>query len=676
MTDAVTHLFRQTVVVVDLEGVVADVTGAPIPLVAGQDITEVTPDGEGLRRLLGEVVRMSVPIPIRIEIAAVVATGVAHRLGPDRVALLVDTAGAERFGELDRQIGRLNTALRERDGALRSLRETNRVLSDLTTRYQSLVDPSPNPIVLLDDELRIVAFNPAADAVCGLSEFEHGTACEAVLGGDLAEVIAEAATTGRHLTLRGVVLDHGDGGRWFDITISPIPSGGVHLVAADVSDRVAYEKRLATLATTDALTGLGNRSMLADRVRHGLRRMARSGGGIAVVAIDIDHFQLINDIHGHSAGDLMLVRLARRLESFLRGVDTVCRVGGDEFVVVITDVPDHARAEVVVQRIHERLIDGTKPGSGIAPSMSIGYAWIDDSDVTVHQAVSRAEAALAQSKRIGRNRVTRHDPALHAWPFRSEGELLGALQHALGRNEFELHYQPITDADGLPRAIEALLRWRHPELGLLMPSSFVDRLVDSGMIAPVGRWVIEEACRQLSAWHRSGAVASDIPVHVNVAPSQLLDPALPRYVEQALLAAGLEPDLLCVEVTEQALSVAPTTGHTLGRIGEMGVSVALDDFGTGTSSLTHLRHPAVLQVKIDRSFVSAIDIDARTEQITSGLIALSGELDIAVIAEGVETQRQLGWLIAHGRPHIQGFLLSEPVASADLPHRLEALTTG
>lgn len=668
-------LLRESVIVVDLDGVVIELRGATLPLPLGANLIDEAENPREMRETLDCASGSSVPVPVRLRLRGVSAPGRAQRVEGERphIAIAVDTGGSAAFLALDHRVHLLSEALQEREVAISALATANQDLERSRGLYQSLVDPSPNAIVLLDDEMRIVGHNPAAEALYGMKDGEEGNGPE-ILGADVVAGILEAATVRRPVTIRGV--EHRSSAhfaRWFDVQISPIPVGGIHVVSADVSHRVVFERRLTMLATTDPLTGLGNRARLDDRIAQALGDLRRRPGGVAVVAMDIDHFKLVNDAHGHAAGDLMLIRVARRIQSILRGVDTVCRVGGDEFVAVLRGVDTTGDAARAIERIHRHVIDLDELAAASAPSLSVGYTWVDNPDMGVGDVLSQADAALYESKRRGRNRVTHYEALNGLGPFLSSGELLTALHRAVDEAQFELAYQPIVEPGGRSQAVEALIRWRHPKLGVLMPGVFVDKLIESGLISTVGQWVLEKACADLATWHSLQGVPPHLAVQVNVAPSQIVDPNTTAIVESALGRAGLDPGRLCLEMTEQALSIAPMSASTLKDVGDLGVTLALDDFGTGTSSLAHLRDPWVGQIKIDRSFVAAIGVEQRTERITSGLIALSSELGIAVVAEGVETEMQMSWLVDRGCPLIQGFLLSRPVDASTVPGRLAAL---
>ncbi|MGY1815015.1 putative bifunctional diguanylate cyclase/phosphodiesterase [Blastococcus sp. SYSU D00820] len=425
---------------------------------------------------------------------------------------------------------------------------------------------------------------------------------------------------------------------------------------------------LAALAFSDVLTGLANRALFTDRLELALRRTARSAGEVAVVFLDLDGFKNVNDTLGHSAGDRLICEVAAILQGAVRTEDTLARLGGDEFAILVEHAPGQSVAEAT--RIAERVLSALEQqidlgGQRVSVSASIGIA-TGDVAATASSLLRDADNAMYWAKGAGRGRYVVFNPQMRsaaAERLQLEQDLLAALPG----EQFRLVYQPVVDL-GSERVVgfEALLRWDHPTLGVVLPERFLPVAEDIGLIVDIGRWVLREAATSAAAWRRDHPGSSELSMAVNVSPSQLASAGLVDAVREALAASGLPPEALVLELTESVLVRDPVlAAERLAQLRALGVKLALDDFGTGYSSLSHLRQFAVDILKIDRSFVSTIDDAEAMPAILRGLINLGHTLDLEIVAEGIELERERTHL-RDGRVGLaQGFLFAAPLEHTD-----------
>jgi diguanylate cyclase len=437
----------------------------------------------------------------------------------------------------------------------------------------------------------------------------------------------------------------------------------------DISARTqgleAANRQLRHLATHDVLTGLPNRVLLDDRISQAITHAHRDKTSFAVMLCDLDRFKLVNDSLGHSAGDHLLQQVARRLTEVIRDVDTVARLGGDEFVVVLSPGTTRRDAAAVAQRIIEAMQPVVEiAGITIHTSPSIGIAFYPDDGVTVEALVAHADAAMFSAKHRGRNNVQSYAAGMEAGTH-DKVRLESELHAALARAEFELYYQPKVDTmSGTFYSAEALIRWRHPERGLVSPAAFIPLAEECGLIGPIGEWVLREACRQGRAWQLAGLPS--LRIAVNVAAAQFRSGNLVETIRRALVDAQFEARLLEVELTESAVMSDPEESiKTLERLSEMGVLVSVDDFGTGYSSMSYLRRFPIDHLKIDRSFLREITARSDDASIVGAIVSLAHNLRLKVIAEGVETAAQLDLLKTLGCDQYQGYQFSPPVPVPD-----------
>ncbi|CAL95678.1 EAL domain-containing protein [Azoarcus olearius] len=431
-------------------------------------------------------------------------------------------------------------------------------------------------------------------------------------------------------------------------------------VARDISERRAAEAEIQRLAHYDQLTGLPNRSLVKDRFRYAASLTQRRRGQLAVMFFDLDHFKNINDTLGHDFGDRLLVEVARRLESVLRGGDTVCRLGGDEFVFLLPDTDAEGAARVAAKLLEAVAQPLVLDHQELTVTPSIGIAMYPD-DGTDFDTLSRnADAAMYQAKREGRNGFRFFTEAMQA---RSTRTLLlaNALRHALDRGQFSLHYQPqVSLADGRVVGAEALLRWTHPEFGPVSPGEFVPIAESNGLIAQIGEWVLREAVAQSRRWLDEGL--PPLVMAVNLSAAQFRNPNLPELVSQVIEEAGLPPHQVELELTEAVAMDDPQSAvRVMDALFARGIRMSIDDFGTGYSSLGYLKRFKVGKLKIDQSFVRDIGDDPDDKAIVSAIIHLAGSLGMLTVAEGVETLDQLDFLRQQGCDTVQGYYFSRPL---------------
>jgi diguanylate cyclase (GGDEF)-like protein len=418
------------------------------------------------------------------------------------------------------------------------------------------------------------------------------------------------------------------------------------------------EQRAQHLAGPDALTGLPNRRLLEDRLTQALALSYRNRKQTAVMFVDLDRFKTINDSLGHSVGDVLLQEVAKRLVGQLRVVDTVCRTGGDEFVVVLPEIKRSADAANVAQKIIENLSQPiVVEERELTVTPSIGISVFPDDGRDAETLVRNADAAMYHAKEMGRANYQFFTEQMNLTASRRLS-LENDLRRALARGELRVHYQRIVDANsGRVVAHEALVRWQHPDRGLIYPGEFIQVAEDTGLILKIGEWMLLEACR----WATFIGVERGLPIGVNLSARQFNDPKLVQMVSRCLKQTGLPAKLLELEITEStAMQQTDVTLSTLNKLKELGVSIAIDDFGTGYSSFSYLKLFPVNTLKIDRSFIADVEKDGDHRAIVAAIIALAQVLNLRVVAEGVETEGQRQFLRGFGCERIQGYLSGRP----------------
>ncbi|MBS4020695.1 MAG: EAL domain-containing protein [Dechloromonas sp.] len=458
-----------------------------------------------------------------------------------------------------------------------------------------------------------------------------------------------------------------DGGvypKWLSVSVIRDDQGDIRYHVAhftDVSTERATEAKIHYMAHHDMLTGLNNRFSLKDRLEHALAVARRESARVALLFIDLDRFKVINDTLGHHVGDELLIHVSRRLRQCVRESDLVARLGGDEFVVMLSGIEHSSSVAMVAEKLVMRVAEPYPVGAHTlytTPSIGIAIYPMDGEDGET--LMRNADAAMYHAKSAGRNNFQFFDAKMNEAAVERLG-IEHALRLALGRDEFRLHFQPIINLrTGKVSCVEALIRWQHPERGLLAPGMFIGVAEETGLIQPIGDWVIWAACRQLAAFREAGLTG--VKMAINISAIQMRNSDLSVLARGVIEAYSLPPGDLVFEITESVAMEHPDeTVRVLDLLRDMGVSLALDDFGTGYSSLSYLRMFALDKLKLDRSFVEEIGQDVDGQVICDATIGLAHNLGLTLVAEGVETEAQLDYLRARGCDLVQGYLFSKPL---------------
>ena len=544
-------------------------------------------------------------------------------------------------------------------------------LNDHSSLLDTVLDNMSQGVLLFDADARLVFCNQryiemyglSPDIVCpgrGLRELLDHRKAGGTFCGDpethaaaLAEEIAEGKASSS-------IVESTDG-RVFAIVRTPVPGGGWIATHEDITDRQRAEERIVHMARHDALTDLPNRTLLRERLEYELRRVKR-GQSLAMLCLDLDHFKSVNDTLGHPVGDELLKVVAERLRGCTRAPDTIARLGGDEFAIVMTGVEDPADAVALAKRIRESI---TRPyfidGHQILADISIGISVAPVDALEADLLMKNADMALYGAKADGRGTYRFFEPEMDA-RMKARRELDMDLRNALVRDEFELYYQPLVNLQTNEiTAFEALLRWNHPVRGLISPADFIPIAEETGLIIPLGEWVLRRACRETANW------PANIKVAVNLSPVQLKSRNLTEVVIEALETSGMPANRLQLEITETVLMQNTfNTLATLEKLRALGVQIALDDFGTGYSSLSYLRSFPFDKIKIDRSFIQDLSNGAEPLAIVHAVAGLAKSLNMISTAEGVETRQQLETLQSLGCVEMQGYLFSRARPPAEI----------
>ncbi|GEM_PF-1239169 len=554
------------------------------------------------------------------------------------------------------------------------LQEQYRRVEQTNREWSTAFDAVQDPMFMHDRDLRLLRANRAYLERAGLPAAVLGRPYWEVfpkLPGPMASCLRAMETQTEEAEELAL-----EGGEVFLCRNYPIRDGeGAHLyslhIMHDITERKRYERELERQANYDGLTGLANRNLLTDRIQQAAAHSQRSRRQAAVLLMDLDRFKMINDSLGHNAGDSLLRAVAQRLAERVRQGDTVARLGGDEFVIVMEGLAREDDAVVSATKILEALRPPfTLAGREVFVTVSLGIALCPRNGEQPEPLLKNADAAMYQAKRLGGNGFKFFTEEMNTWAVQHL-ELETALRHALERGELELHYQPKVDlASGRISGAEALIRWRHPGMGLVSPGDFIPLAEETGLIVPIGEWVIETACAQIRAWQDAGL--PPIGVAVNLSARQFREPNLPEVIAQALRLNDLPPRFLELELTESMLMHDPEqAAATLHRLKALGLRLALDDFGTGYSSLGYLKRFPIDSLKIDRSFVRDITSDPDDAAIARSVISLAHSMGLGVVAEGVETEGQLHYLRRHSCDELQGYYFSRPLPADDLARLLQ-----
>ncbi len=448
---------------------------------------------------------------------------------------------------------------------------------------------------------------------------------------------------------------------------------GICTICTDITERKQAENalreqqsRLNYMAFHDTLTGLPNRSLFYDRINHGLARAQRSSNKVVLMLLDLDRFKNINDSLGHDAGDLLLKAVSRRLHESIRGMDTIARLGGDEFVVVLEGIND---VEDVTYIANKLLTTLARPinihGHEISTTVSIGISIFPQDGDNTEELLKHADIAMYKAKELGKNNYQFYTAGMNATAVNFL-LLENDLRRAIEQDQLTLYYQPQIDLQsGKLMGVEALVRWRHPERGLVSPAHFISLAEETGLIVPLGEWVLREACRQQKAWIETGNFVGKVAV--NLSARQFRQQKFAERIADILTEAQLPAKYLELEITEtSAMEHAGETINMLNLLNQMGLSLAIDDFGTGYSSLAYLKRFPIQKLKIDRSFISDIYTDQNDAAIAKSIIGLAHNMMLNVVAEGVENENQAEWLRCQGCDQAQGFLFAKPMSARQL----------
>ncbi|WP_170304190.1 EAL domain-containing protein [Duganella radicis] len=468
---------------------------------------------------------------------------------------------------------------------------------------------------------------------------------------------------------------------WVKVTLSAMRPGAdqpsLVAVIEDISQRKQFEDELMHVASHDALTGLANRMLLLDHIGQAIAQARRHQHHIALLFLDLDRFKTINDSLGHDAGDRVIVEVGRRLRQAVRAVDTVARLGGDEFVVLLADLPQERIAATMAQQILAVLFEPMLiHGHELAPASSIGISIYPKDGEDAKTLLKNADAAMYQAKSMGRGDYQFYNSEMNASTLHRL-TLESGLRHAVERDELQLTYQPQVElVSGRIVGVEVLLRWHPEQQRLVMPDVFIPIAEETGLIVPIGEWVLRTACSQLVAWRQAGL--PDVRIAVNLSARQFRQPGLDDMVSRVLADTGCHAGCLELEITETVLMERPdSAAQALQRLSDMGVRLAIDDFGTGYSSLSYLKRFPIHALKIDRSFVRDIPYDADDAAIAGAVVAVAHSMGLSVVAEGVETLAQCEFLRGLHCDHAQGYYFSQPLNAAALASLLrDGLVTG
>jgi diguanylate cyclase (GGDEF)-like protein/PAS domain S-box-containing protein len=538
--------------------------------------------------------------------------------------------------------------------------------------FRTLVQNASELITVVDEDTRVVYVTDAVVPLLGYTPDEiRGRRLFEFAHPDDADALREAAAGSPISRIECRLRTRDDAWVVLEWARGSLPDdAGCILTGRDISDRKRLEGELRHLAFHDALTGLANRALFEDRLTHALERLSRRGGGLAVLFVDLDDFKTVNDSLGHAAGDELLTEVGERLRGSLRGADTAARLGGDEFAILLEDVGSTGAALGAARRVLDTLDPPFRlAGRDLTVAASVGVAPALSGGETMAELMRNADLAMYEAKRRGGAQSRLFETALHESAV-TRLELGGELQRAVEEEQFELHFQPIVDLEnGTIAGAEALIRWRHPERGLLHPGDFLPLAEETGLIVPMGRWVLEEATRTLRRWE------TDYPevqlyLSANVSMRQLYDPGIVDAVRDALNDAGVGADRLVVEITESFLadeSEAPR--DRLQRLRALGVRLAVDDFGTGYSALSYLQRFPIDVLKIDRSFVEHARRTSASANLVRSIVQLGQSLHLHIVAEGIEDAEQARLLHDMGVRSGQGYHFARPLP----PERFAAL---
>ncbi|SMP79722.1 two-component system response regulator [Noviherbaspirillum suwonense] len=626
-------------------------------------------DGQGLDRDIGELMQLrdrltGAPLesPVHRALRGQTVVGIdfgSMLLACDGTQVPIDDSASPIRGDDGVALGAVVVFrdVRERLAAEAKLRQSEE-------RFRNAFHFAPVGMALVGLDHRFLQVNGALSTILGRSEAELLGVNQDTLGppselGPERERLNQLLSGHAEATQFEKRYRNIDGGYiWTLASVSLLRQDGEPLCylwqVHDLTERKNAEYRLARMAYFDPLTGLANRAWLSEEIERKIVQARRRHHCFAVVFLDLDHFKQINDSLGHEAGDEMLQAVAAKLTGALRETDAVARLGGDEFVMLLPEIRAAEDVLAVTDKVQQECTRAVRiAGHDISISVSMGVSLFPDDAQDARTLLRYADSALYHAKSDGRNTLKFYRPELTARAVRRM-QLGAGLHTAVQRHEFELFYQPVVSLAGdLVSSAEALVRWHHPSLGLLMPSQFIALAEESGMAVPLGDWVLQEACRQAAGWDACG-------VAVNVSPRQFKRGNLLDTVRRALAAAALPPQCLCIEITEDLLlENSEENLETIAALREMGVTIAIDDFGVGYSSLSYIRRFRPEKMKIDCSLIRNVATDSGDAELVRAAISMAHALKVSVVAEGVETEAQRLFLDGEGCDMVQGFLYAK-----------------
>lgn len=592
----------------------------------------------------------------------------SHRLGK--------TTLMERPVRTAALISAVRSSLRGRDRQYQ-MRKSQLQLQESELRFKSLFEHHPDGIVVRDLSGKFISGNKAIESITGYSieELRRETIQSLATSEDVDQVIEcfRAAAQGTAKKFRAKAIRKDSSIIEVEAVYVPLiiesEIKGVHGIFRDVTQSSNYERRIQHLATHDVLTDLPNRHLLIDRMHQALEHSRRTNKQTGILFMDLNRFKQVNDSLGHDIGDLLLKEVSRRLKRCVREMDTVARIGGDEFVVMLEELTSIETMATIADEILQCVSRPIKLAEHeLTVTTSIGGSVYPKDGHDVATLLKHADLAMYQAKKKGAGSFRFYDPDMN---LRILERLLteSALQHALDKNEFTIHYQPQVSIDlNAVIGVEALVRWMHPEKGLIEPADFIPLAEEIGMIGAIGEWVLRSACTQNRAWQQAGFPS--IKMAVNLSSHQLRSSHIEQIVRSALKDAGLEARYLELEITETGLMEnIELSFQTLLGIRKTGVSISIDDFGTGYSSLSHLKRLPINAIKIDKSFIRDLGHDHNDAAIVGATLAMAQHMDLRVVAEGVTDVDQVRFLSSHHCSDMQGFLFSHPMPA----HELEEL---
>lgn len=562
--------------------------------------------------------------------------------------------------------------------------------TEISESLRSILDSMGDAVIVTDEDKNCLVFNPAAERMFGthpanLVTHYHSSQLELYLSDGVTPFHPKQMPWAR--SIQGEEVNNvemfvrqapGTNGIWVMATGRPLKNkngllkGGV-IVCRDITERKRVEQQLLHDALHDELTGLANRALFTDRLERAIARANREENYLfAVLFLDLDRFKVINDSLGHIVGDQLLIAIARRLETCLRSDDLIARLGGDEFAILLEDFKDTNYATQVAQRVQNELMQPFYlDGHEIFAATSIGIAFSTNGYQLPQELLRDADTAMYHAKALGKSRYQIFDTAMH---IRAVAllQLETDLRRALQRHEFQVHYQPIVSLQNQKLSgFEALLRWNHPERGLISPAEFIPVAEETGLIIPLGEWVLREACHQMQIWQDKFPAATDLTISVNISGKQFSQPNLVKQIGNILQQTGLDPRNLKLEITESRfMENMESTVAMLLELKALGIQLSMDDFGTGYSCLSYLNRFPINTLKIDRSFISSVDTDAEKLEIIRTVVMLAWNLGMDVVAEGIETAEQFSQLKTLKCESGQGYFFSKPLDSTSAQNLL------